>query len=72
MAKVLAKAEKYINGDEALLSKWETLPHKRRKAGVRKSESGDSEDEETERDPHEGIERTESDLQRDEATLGTA
>ena len=32
-----------------------TLPHERRKAGERKSESEAPEDEETEIDPHEGI-----------------
>ena len=72
MAKVLAKAEKYINGEEVLLSKGKTLPCKRRKAGARKSESGALEDEEIEIDPHEGTKRTKKGLQRDEATLGTA
>ena len=72
MAEVLAKAEKYINGEEALLSKQETLPSKRRKARARKSESETLGDEETGIDPHEGTERIENGLQRDEATSGTA
>ena len=49
-----------------------TLPHRRRKAGVRKSENEAPRDEETGIDPHEGTEGTENDLQRDEATSGIA
>ena len=59
MAEVLSKAEK-------------TLPRKRRKVRARKSENEALRGEETGIDPHEGIERTENDLQRDEATLGTS
>ena len=49
-----------------------TLSRKKRKAGARKSENEAPGDEETEIDPHEGIERIENGLQRDEATSGTA
>ena len=62
MAEVLAKAEKYINDEEALLSKRENSSSKRRKAKVRKSESGAPRDEETGIDPHEGTTRIENDL----------
>ena len=71
MAKVLAKAEKYINNKEALLSKQKTLPRKRRKVGARKSESGEPEGKETKIDPHKGAERIENGLQRDDAVSGT-
>ena len=37
MAEVLAKSEKYINSEEALVSKQGALLLKRRKAGARKS-----------------------------------
>ena len=38
MVEVLSKAEKYINGEEALMSKREALPRERRK--VRMSKTG--------------------------------
>ena len=72
MVEVLAKAEEYINVRKPFYLSGKTLPCKKRKAGVRKSESGASEDEGTEIDPHEGTERTENGLQRDKATSGTA
>ena len=65
MAEVLAKAKKYINGEEALLSKREN-------SYMQKEKSRAPEEEETEIDPHEGTERTKKGLQRDEATSGTA
>ena len=71
MVEVLAKAEKYVNSEEALLSKRENSSAKRRKAGARKSESGTPEDEETGIDPHEETNRTKNGLQRDEATSRT-
>ena len=72
MAKVLAKAEKYINGEEALMSKLEALPRKRKKARIRKNGTEALEDEETETDLHGGTEKIEIDLQREEVTSGTA
>ena len=62
VAEVLAKAEKYINSEEALLSKQENSSCKRRKAEARKSESGAPKDEGTRINPHEGKERTENGL----------
>ena len=47
------------------------LPCKRRKVEERKSENKAPGDEEAGIDPHEGIEKIENDLQKDEATLGT-
>ena len=49
-----------------------TLPRRRRKEGVRKSENEALGDEETGIDPHEGTERTENGLQRDEPMSRTA
>ena len=72
MAEVLTQAEKYINGEEAFYLSEKTLLHRRRKAGERKSENEALGGEETGIDPHEGIERTDSDLQRNEATSGIA
>ena len=62
MAEVLSKAEKYINGEEALLSKWKNSSTQKEKSMRRKSESESSEDKETEIDPYEGTERTENGL----------
>ena len=72
MVEVLAKAEKYINGEEPLLSKRENSSTQKEKGRSRKSENEAPGDEERGIDPHEGIERIENDLQRDEATLGIA
>ena len=72
MAEVLTKAEKYINDEEALLSKRENSSAQKEKGRVRKSENEASGDEETRIYPHEGTERIENDLQRDEAMSGTA
>ena len=55
MAEVLTKAEKYINGEEALMSKWEALPCEKRKARMRKSVTEVSRDKETETDPHKAV-----------------
>ena len=71
MAEVLAKAEKYINGEEALLAKWENSSTQKEKNRVRKS-GNVALNEGTEIDHHKEAERTESDLQRNEATSGTA
>ena len=67
MAKVLAKAEKYINDEEALMSTWG-----RRKERMRKSGTKAPEDEEIETDPYGGAGKIEIDLRRDEVTSGIA
>ena len=72
MAEVLAKAEKYINDEEALLSNRENLSMQKKKNMSEKKRERSPEDEETKIDPHEGEERTKNGLQRDEATSGTA
>ena len=72
MAEVLAKAEKYINGEEALMSKREALPCGRRKERTRKSGAKALGDEDTETDLHGGTKKIYIDLQREEVTSGTA
>ena len=72
MAEVLAKADKYINGEEDLLSKRENSSARRRIAGARKNENEALGDEEIGISPHEGTEKTESGLQRDEAMSGNS
>ena len=72
MAEVLAKAEKYINGEEALMSKRGSSSAERRKSRMRKSETEALGDEETETDPHEGEGKIDIDLQREEVTSRTA
>ena len=62
MAEVLAKAEKYINGEEALCLSGEALPCEWRKARTRKSGIEAPRDEETETDLHGGARKTEIDL----------
>ena len=62
MAEVLARAEKYINGEEALLSKRENPSTQKKKSRSEKKRERSLEDEETEIDPHEGAERTENGL----------
>ena len=71
MAEVLAKAEKYINSEEVLMSKRGSSPRERRKVRMRKSKTEAPRDEETETDPHRGVGKTEIDLQKEEATSGT-
>ena len=68
MAEVLTKAEKYINGEEALLSKREnSFVQKEKNRGEKKRERSPKRRGDRDRS-HEGIERTENDLQRDETT----
>ena len=72
MAEVLSKAEKYINCEEALLSKRENSSTQKEKGkGEKKRERSPKRRGNRDRS-HEGIERIENDLQRDEATLGTS
>ena len=75
MDEVLVKADKYINGEEALLSKRENSSAQKEKIrGEKKRERSTRRrgDEETRIDPHEGTGKTENGLQRDKATSGTA
>ena len=72
MAEVLAKAEKHINSEEALLSKWENSSTKKKKNKSKKKRERSPRRQGDIDNPHEGTERTENGLQRDEATSGTA
>ena len=54
MDEVLSKIEKYINGEEALLSKRENSFVQKKKSRGEKSENKAPEDEKIEIDPHEG------------------
>ena len=71
MAKVLAKAEKYINNEEALMSKRGSSSARKENARMRKSGTEAPGDEETETDPHERAGKTEIDLQSEEVTPWT-
>ena len=71
MAEVLAKAEKYINGEEALISKRGSFSARKEKSKDEKSGTEAPGDEETKTNPHGGAGRIEIDLQREEVTLGT-
>ena len=70
MAEVLAKTEKYINGEEALLSK-RALLLKRRRAGATRNRNEAPGGRETGTDPREGTEKTESYPQSGEGTSKT-
>ena len=72
MAEVLAKVEKYINGEEALCQSGEALPRERRKPRAIKSGIEASREEETEINLHGGAGKTKIDLQREEVMSGTA
>ena len=60
IAEVLAKIEKYINDEEALLSNKEALLLKRKRSGVTKKDNEAPRDKETRTDPQGGVEKTES------------
>ena len=63
MAEVLAKAEKYINGEEALMSKrGSSSTQKEKSKDEKKKRTKALEDEEIETDLHEGTKNTEIDL----------
>ena len=51
MAEVLAKAEKYINGEEALISKKEALQPMKRKTGLTSDKDEAQRDKKTENGP---------------------
>ena len=72
MAEVLAKTEKYINGEEALLYKQRALPLKRKRAGVTRNRNEALGGRQTGTDPQGGTEKTESDPQEEEGTSGIA
>ena len=69
MAEVLAKVEKYINGEEPSYPREEGLQPTRRKAGLTSNGSEALRDKKTERDPQEG---TENDPQRVKGASETA
>ena len=71
MAEMLTKAEKYINGEEALISKRGSSSVQNEKSKDEKKRTGAPEDKETKTDLHGGTEMTKIDLQREEVTLGT-
>ena len=72
MAEVLAKAEKHINSKEALLSKRENSSMQKEKNKSEKKLERSPRRRGDRDNPHEGTERAENGLQRDEATSGTA
>ena len=61
MAEVLAKAEKYINEEKALLSKRENSVAQKERSRVRKNKNEALGDKETRTDPHEETERKQND-----------
>ena len=69
---MFAKTEKYINGEEALLSKQRALPLKRKRAGAIRNGNKAQGGRQTGTDPQGGTEKTESGPQEDEGTSGTA
>ena len=68
MAKVLTKIEKYINGEEALLSKQRSSSTQKEKSRGDKKENEAPRERQTGIDPQGGAEKTESDPQQDKAT----
>ena len=72
MVEVLAKADKCINGEEALLSKRENSSAQKKNSRGEKNRERSLKRRGDEIGPHEGTEKTESGLQRDEASSGTA
>ena len=71
MAEVLSKAEKYINGEEGLLSKRENSAAQKERAGARKNENEAPRDEETRTNHHEDTKRNDNDPQRGEGMSET-
>ena len=69
MAEVLAKAEKYINDEEASYPRKDTLQPIKRKTGLTSDRDGAPKDKETERGPQR---KTENDPRKDVETLETA
>ena len=70
MAEVLAKAEKYINGKEALMSKRGSSSAQKEKSKDEKKR--DRSPRRRRDDLHEGTEKIEIDLQREDVTSGIA
>ena len=66
MAEVLTKAEKYINGEEALMSKRGSSSTQKEKSKDEKNWTEAPKDKETEIDLHGGTEKIGIDLQREE------
>ena len=73
MVEVLVKAEKYINGEEAILSKREnSAGQKERSRGEKKNENEAPGDEETRTNPHKETEKNENDPKIGEGMSETA
>ena len=72
MAEVLAKTEKYINGEEALLSKQRRSSTPKEKSRDDKKREEAPRDRQTGTDPQGGAEKVESDPRQDEGTSGIA
>ena len=72
MAEVLAKTEKYINGEEALLSKQRSsYTQKEKSRGDKKKRKNEApRDRQTETDPQGGAGKTKSGPRQDEGTSG--
>ena len=68
MAEVLAKTEKYINNEEALLSKQRSISTQKEKSRGDKKENEAPRDRKTGTDPQGGTEKTESGPRQDEGT----
>ena len=72
MAEVLAKTEKYINGEESLLSKQRSSSTPKEKSrGDKKKENEALRDQKKGTDPQGGAEKAENGPRQDEGTLGT-
>ena len=72
MAEVLAKTEKYINGEEALLFKQRSSSTQKEKSRGDKKENEAPRDRQTGTDPQGGAEKAENGPRRDEGTSGIA
>ena len=72
MVEVLAKDKKYINGEEALMSKRGRSSARNEKSKDEKKRDRSPKRRRDETDPHEGAGKIEIDLQREEVTSGTA
>ena len=70
IAEVLAKTEKYINSEEALLSKQRSSSTQKEKSKGYKKENEVPRDRQTGTDPQGGVEKTENGPQQDEGTSG--
>ena len=71
MAEVLAKTEKYINGEEALMSKQRSSSTQKEKSrGNKKKKNEAPRDRQTGKDPQGGAKKTQSGPRQDEGASG--